>query len=331
MKLTFGIITLNADFFIKQVLESIYPFAHKIIIADGPVKWWAENHPEECSTKVEYGHVNEVKITNYGSTDKTLGSIGFFPDPENKIITVVGGVYNEKDDQCRAWFKYVPTDTDYVICNDADEVHSPENLEKLIRFLESEQPTSVGFKSDSFFGGFDHIIGGFERDHSFKRVLKYVPGCFYRTHRQPTLAVSKTTSIHFDDNLKQPYTDIEGKDISGNQLYEATGITMWHGSYVSPRGVYNKIRYYEGAVISKGNCIPYYFKQLWLPWVLARELGDSHARQEIETRWNGVQEFMPHARGACFTEPYTGTHPPAIQASMPELIKKFNEELKQFL
>jgi hypothetical protein len=318
MKLTFGIITLNADFFIRQVLESIYPFAHKIIIADGAVKWWADNHPELCKTEEKFSTITRTVI---GSTDDTVSIINSFPDPDHKIITLIGGEYKEKDDQCRAWFKHVPTDTDYVICNDADEVHSPENLEKLIRFLEQEQPTSVGFKSDSFFGGFDHIIGGFERDHSFKRVLQYRPGCFYRTHRQPTLAIH-----HSPFNI-----DVSGKDISGNQLYEATGITMWHGSYVSPRGVYNKIRYYEGAVISKGNCIPNYFKQLWLPWVLARELGDSHARQEIETRWNGVQEFMPHARGACFTEPYTGTHPPAIQASMPELIKKFDDELKQFL
>lgn len=302
LRLTFGIITLNADFFLKQVLESIYPFAHKIIIADGAVTWWKEQGV-------------------YRSTDDTIKIIEEFPDPQFKILLVKGGPYQEKDDQCRAWFQHVPTDTDYVICNDADEVHSPDNLEKLIRFLEKEKPTSVGFKSDSFYGGFDRIIGGFERDYSFKRVLQYKPGCFYRTHRQPTLAIPNAY------DAINAYIDIEGKDITGNQLYEATGITMWHGSYVSPKGVFNKIRYYEGAVIAKGQCIPDYFRDVWLNWVRSNEMG----RLVTERKWKGVQEFMPSARGECYTEEYTGVHPPAIQAAMPELLAKFDRELKLFL
>lgn len=316
LKLTFGLITLNADFFLKQVLESIYPLAHKIIIADGAVTWWAKN-----------GFPN-------GSADDTIKIIQEFPDPEKKILLVKGGPYIEKDDQCRAWFQHVPPDTDYVICNDADEVHSPENLEKLIRFLEKEQPTSVGFKSDSFFGGFERIIGGFERDHSFKRVLKYFQGCYYRTHRQPTLAFNtlKQGDILPPFQMQINGYDIEGKDITGNHLYEATGITMWHGSYVSPKGVFNKIRYYEGAVIEDGKCIPNYFKDVWLPWVISQTTKPQYLQwYDIEKKWKGVQEFVPEARPECFTEPFRGIHPPAIVKAMPELVQKFNEELKLFL
>src|SRR6185369_15552506 len=125
---------------------------------------------------------------------------------------------------------------------DADEVHPPEKAETIIRFLEKEKPTSVGFLSDTFFGGFERVIGGFERAHTFKRILKYVPGCHYKTHRQPTLAVGDK--------------DISGKDIGGKVLYDATAITMWHGSYVSPKEVHDKIPYYEAAVIAQGQCIP---------------------------------------------------------------------------
>lgn len=304
LKLTFGIITLNADFFLKQVLESIYPFAHKIIIADGAVTWWKQQGV-------------------YRSTDDTLRIIHDFPDPQFKILLVKGGPYEEKTEQCRAWFKHVPKDTDYVFCNDADEIHSPVNLEKLIRFLEKGKPSSVGFKSDSFYGGFDRIIGGFERNHSFKRVLKYIPGCYYRTHRQPTLSMWNT---HFTNDESK---DIAGSDINGNQLYEATGITMWHGSYVSPKGVFNKIRYYEGSVIEDGQCIPNYFQDVWLAWVR----GNENQRLEIEEKWKGVQEFMPAARQyqECYTEPYTGTHPPAIRMAIPQLLAKFDKELKLFL
>jgi hypothetical protein len=308
MKLTFGIIVLNGDFFLRQVLESIYPYAHAICIAHGPVRWWMDHGV-------------------YTSADDTLKIIREFPDPDNKI-KLRTGFYKEKDEQCRAWFQDVPVDTDYVFCNDADEVHTPENILKLIEYLKKQQPTSVGFKSDSFYGGFDHIIGGFERDHSFKRVLKYIPGCFYLTHRQPTLATG--TNIDYAFPIPETYLNsikpIEGKDITGNQLYDATGITMWHGSYVSPRAVYNKIMYYENAVISKGNCIPDYFNQVFLPWVLHPE-----QRTAIEDKWNGVQEFMPHARGECKTMPYNGKHPAIIERDMDELQAKFQKELNQFL
>lgn len=304
MRLTFGIIVLNGGFFLKQVLESIYPYAHAICIAEGSVLWWADNGV-------------------LGSTDDTMQIIESFPDPQNKIKVTrpvggpyyeKGGCYSEKDDQCRAWFNLVPSDTDYVICNDADEVHTPENIEKLVRFLEITNPTSVGFKSDSFYGGFEKIIGGFERDHSFKRVLKYVPGCIYRTHRQPTLAMYSYTNV---------WEDIVGNDVTGNQLYDATGITMWHGSYVSPKGVYDKIRYYEGAVIAAGKCIPNYFNDVWLPWVQQPEL-----RTQIEDKWNGVQEFIPSARGESKTIPYTGQHPDIILRDMQYFKQRFDNEIK---
>lgn len=290
MKITFGIIVLNSDFFLKQVLESIYPYAHKICIAEGPVEWWQQQGIKH-------------------SIDDTNKILRLFPDPENKI-NIVHGQYKEKHEQCQAWFSMVPDDTDYVFCVDADEIHA--DIPKIIDFLQKEQPASVGFKSNSFFGGFDHIIGGFEQDHSFKRILKYEKGCLYRTHRQPTLSLNGK--------------DIQGKDITGMQLYNATGLEMWHGSYVSPQMVYDKIRYYEGAVISPGQCIENYFRALWINWVLNPE-----NRSEIEQKYNGVQEFTPTSRGACFTLQFKGAHPAVIKKYMPELEAKFKQQLQTFL
>lgn len=291
MKITFGIIIFNGDFLLREVLESIYPYAHKICIAEGPVDWWQKQ-----------GHTH--------STDETNTILRTFPDPENKLC-IVHSQYTEKDDQCRAWFGMVPEDTDYVWCVDADEIHT--NIPAVIDFLQKEQPTSVGFKSNSFFGGFERIIGGFEQEHSFKRILKYQKGCIYRTHRQPTLSLNGK--------------DIAGKDISGLELYNSTGIEMWHGSYVSPRMVYDKIRYYEAAVISQGNCIPHYFNDVWIAWVMGNEL----QRAEIEHKWKGVQEFMPAARGECFTKEFIGEHPEVIKKYLPELRGKFQQQLKAFL
>lgn len=291
MKLTFGIIVFNSDFFLRQVLENIYPYAHKICIAEGPVEWWQKQ-----------GFTT--------STDETNNILLNFPDPENKI-RIVQTQYKEKDAQCFHWFMNVPKDTDYIFCNDADEIHP--DIPKIIDFLKKEQPTSVGFKSNSFFGGFERVIGGFEQEHSFKRILKYEKGCIYRTHRQPTLALNGK--------------DIAGNDVTGTELYNATGIEMWHGSYVSPRMVYDKIRYYEGAVISQGNCIENYFQNVWLKWVN----GNLSEKGEIEEQYKGVQEFKPSARGECFTKPFTGEHPEVIKKYLPELRKKFEQQLKAFL
>lgn len=291
MKVVVGMIVLNSEFFLSQAIESIYEFAYKICIAEGPVAWWKQQG-------VELGSVESHLILHD------------FPDPQNKI-SIHHGHYAEKTEQCQAWFEMVPTDTDYILCVDADEIHRPQDLEKLVVFLEKEKPTSVGFKSDTFYGGFERIMGGFERDHSFKRVLKYEPGCYYRTHRQPTLAINGV--------------DIQGRDITGNQLYEATGITMWHGSYVSPKGVADKIRYYEGAVISPGKCIPNYVRDIYLQWLLF-----PHRRQQIES-WNkGVHEFISAIRGDSYTEPFAGKHPDIIIRDMPELMRRLEKE-KQWL
>ncbi len=294
MKITVGMIVLNSDFFLKQAIEAIYDAAHCICIAEGPVTWW-----------IDQG------VTSSGPA--TMAILQNFPDPQNKI-KIVHGTYKEKTEQCQAWFRLVPEDTDYILCLDADEIHSPENLERLIAFLNKEKPTSVGFLSDTFFGGFDRVMGGFEREHSFKRILKYLPGCNYITHRQPTVAVNGR--------------EIAGNDITGRQLYEATGITMWHGSYVSPRAVREKIRYYEGAVIKPGACIPNYFKELWLPWVL-----NPNKRDELEKKYKGVHEFTPAARNhaEAFTMPYPGFHPAIVKQYMPEFIEQFNCELKEVI
>ena len=292
MKITYGIIVLNGDFLLRQVLDSIYDSAHAICIAEGSVKYWREQ-----------GVIN--------STDETIRIIKEFPDKENKI-RLVQGTWNEKTDQCQAWFNLVPEDTDYVWCVDSDEIHTAENIEKVKQYLNDKKPTSLGFQSDSFYGGFEYIIGGFEREHSFKRILQYKKYSTYLTHRQPTLALNGYP--------------IKGNDILGSQLFKDTGVSMWHGSYISPKQVYEKIRYYENSVISKGNCIPNYFKDVYMNWVTHPD-----KRIEIEKKWNGVQEFMPHARGACFTEKYKGKHPLVISVSMSELITKFENQLNEYL
>lgn len=291
MKIAFGMIVFNTDAVLKQCLEAIYPYAHKICIAEGPVKWWQDQG---------FDH----------STDGTIDIINNFPDHEDKIA-FINNKYKDKHEQCRAWFNMIPADTDYVWCVDADEIH--ENIPKVIEFLEKENPTSVGFQSNTFFGGFDHILNGFEREHSFKRILKYERGCEYETHRPPSLSL----------NGKR----IQGKDISGKELYQDTGVEMFHYSYVFPYMVQDKIRFYESAIIKQGQCIPNYFTDVWMKWVN----GTSTDRKHIENRWQGVHEFHPASRGKCFPVEFNGEHPDIIKRDMIELKKVFDKQLKSVL
>jgi hypothetical protein len=112
-------------------------------------------------------------------------------------------------------------------------------------------------------------------------------------------------------------------DITGNQLYEETGITMFHASYVSPKAVHDKIEYYENAVIKPGDCIPNYYNDVFLPWVLYPA-----QRQAIEDKWNGVQEFMPSVRGESKTMPYEGHLPYVIVRDYKKIMERIGMELQ---
>jgi hypothetical protein len=293
MKITFCCIVFNGDFVLKQLIDSIYPFAHKIIFVDGVVDYW---HKRGFT----------------GSFDNTKKIIIDYPDIANKIILHTGIVAPEKTELCRHFMPDVPNDTNYIWAIDSDEIFKSEHIKATIDVLESRSPTSVGFQSTTFFGGFDYVLDGFEREHSFKRILKYEPGCTYVTHRPPTLSTEQNPNcLH----------------ISGQEMAQKYGVEMYHYSYVLPTQVHSKIDYYKAAV-SKDNCIDDYFNKVWLKWVLADD--NDEERLAIEKEYNGVHEFKPSYRGPCYPRPFLGQHPYVIQRSLPELKERIDQQLKKF-
>ena len=259
-------IVYNTDFVLQQVLDSIRPYGN-ITIVEGPVKYWQEH-----------------QIT---------------PDDTNKIIDkpmwrtrVKHGQWEEKTEMCQAFT--IPDDTDFLWCIDGDEVFKPETIEKVIDILRTKRPASLGFKSRTFYGGFDRVMTGFEARHNFKRVLKYTPGCKYVNHRPPTLEPEEGEHIKLVDE-------------------------MYHYSYVSPRQVKEKIQYYENAVIKPGDCKENYFDEVFMAWQ------KDPAKVEFENK--GVHEFKSVMS---FTEPFTGEHPQVIIDTMSELKAKFNNQLNEF-
>lgn len=290
MKIAFGMIVFEGDYVLKECLEQVYPFAEQILIAEGPVEFWQR----------------QGRTTSTDDTNKILDE---FPDPDNKI-KIVHGQFSEKDEQCKAYIEFVNDDIDYIWNLDSDEVYKTEDLEKMIKFLKEEQPTSVGVRSCSFYGGFDHYLTGFElAKDNFLRIFRFVKDCTWLTHRPPTIAYP-------------PHTNIIRKHIDSDSIYNSLGVQMYHYSYVFPDQVYKKVSYYKDSV-SKQNCIDDYFERVYLPWMG----GD---KERVEKEFKGVHEFKPHVRGDCFTKKFTSIHPYSIQNNMDKLKEKFKNQLMKY-
>lgn len=290
MKIAFGMIVFEGDYVLQQCLEQVYPFASQILISEGPVSYWQ----------------SKGRVTSLDDTNKIIDN---FPDPDNKI-KIIHGQFTEKDDQCKAYMEYINDDIDYIWNLDSDEVYKKEDLEKIITLLKKEQPTSVGIRSCSFYGGFDRYLTGFELNKdNFLRIFKYMPGASWSTHRPPT--------IDYPSN-------IEKKHIDSETLFEKTGAQMYHYSYVFPDQVYKKISYYK-EFLTRHMCIDNYFENIYLPWVK----GDHMDKYAIETQYKGVHEYQPYIRGDCYTEEFKNTHPEAIEKNLVLLKEKFKKQLQQ--
>jgi len=294
MKIAFGMIVFNGDYVLKQCLDQVYPFASQILIAEGPVRYWQQQ-----------GYTT--------STDQTNNILDNFPDPENKI-KIIHGQYSEKDEQCQAYMQYINDDIDYIWNLDCDEVYKTEDLQNIISLLKKEQPTSVGIRSCTFYGGFENTLTGFELNKdNFLRIFKYVKGSTWKTHRPPT--------IKYPDNA-----NIILKHIDSETLYDKTRAQMYHYSYVFPNQVYEKVNYYKTSV-SKENCIDGYFYKIYLPWVTS----EVETRKHIEEKYRGVHEFKPEIRGECYTTKFQDKHPSSIERDYINLKNKLNKQLKTYI
>ena len=290
MKIAFGMIVFEGDYVLQEVLESVYPYAHQILIAEGPVKFWQDK-----------GRTTSLDLTN-----EILHN---FPDPDNKI-TIVHGQFSGKDEQCKAYMPHLLPDVDYIWNLDSDEVFKGEDIKTLIGILEENNYTSVGVRSCSFYGGFDHYIGGFElQKDNFLRIFKVYPGATWLTHRPPTILAPPNAEV------------LPTKHLDSDTLWNQYGVQMYHYSYVFPLQVKNKMEYYK-AKVSKENCHPNYYNEIYFPWVTRPE-----DRVLIEKTWDGVHEFRPSVRSSSFTSKFTGTHPEAIIRNLSKLQKRLNKEL----
>jgi len=290
LKVSFGMIVLNGDFVLKQCLEAVEPFAHQILVAEGPVSYWQSKG-----------------LTT--STDRTNQILDGFNSPKLKVIH---GQFSEKDAQCKAYMQFRDPAADYIWNLDSDEVYKGCDIEATLKLVRDEKYTSVGIRSRSFFGGFDHYITGFEeKKDNFLRVFKVYPGSTWLTHRPPTIVHTVGSNI------------LTPKHLDSNTLFDRTGALMWHYSYVFPRQVRTKVSYYKDA-LSKEKCIDDYYHRVYLPWVL----GDNLKRKAIEDEFQGVHEWKPAYRGEARTAIMDhGSHPSPIISAWASLKAEFDHQL----
>lgn len=233
-RITFGMIVLNGEPFIRYNLRALYPFAHQIIVVEGAAP----------------GAVNIASLTGH-SRDRTLKVLRAFTeneDPENKIIIVTaeddghpdGFWPGEKDQQSQAYARRATGD--YLWQVDVDEFYKLGDMHKVIGLLRDyPETTAVSFKMRTFWGGFDYLTDGWylrRGADQYHRLFRWDQDFRYITHRPPTVV------------------DEEGRDLRNLSWIPAKetakkGIFLYHYSLVFPKQVADKADYYGNAEWAK--------------------------------------------------------------------------------
>ena len=278
----FQLIVFNSDFVLRECLSSIAPYG-PIVSTEGPVDYWRKQ-----------GYMT--------STDKTNEILQEFNIP------TVHGQWNEKDEMANASLALVPDDTEFIWVVDSDEIWDSHTIEAIMRRLETGDVDSMSFKANSFYGGFERIMTGFEENFEVHRIQRYSPSARWATHRPPTMLAPDSKPWREHNHLNHEATD-------------ALGWRFFHYSYVWPSQMKMKADYYHDR--DPRGTIENYFERVYLPWVM----GPHAKRAAIEKEFSGVHNWLPTRRGPCYTKRYEGEHPYHIQQNMKVLRSRFIQEL----
>jgi hypothetical protein len=226
-KITFGVIVLNGEPFVRYTLRSLYPFAHEIIVVEGAA-------PAAKNIATADGH----------SRDGTLGELRRFKaeeDPDGKVTVVTaedegrpdGWWHGEKHEQSRAYASRATGNWLWQV--DIDEFYRAEEMARVVAMLRADPSiTAVSFKQLTFWGGLGYRTDGWYLRRGatyYHRLFRWGPGYEYITHRPPTVR------------------DPGGRDlrelhwIRPEPLAEQ-GIHLYHYSLLLPKQVVEKCDYY---------------------------------------------------------------------------------------
>jgi hypothetical protein len=229
--ITFGMIVLNGEPFIKYNLRALYPFAHQIIVVEGASP---------------YAH--DIATPDGHSTDGTLDALRNFKrdeDPSNKIQIVIAedeGYPNgfwpgEKLEQSQAYAKRATGNWLWQV--DVDEFYMPKDMAWICEnLLKSQHINAISFKQIQFWGGIEYLVDGWYLRHwqgeVFHRLFRWQLGFVYANHRPPTVLDEMGNDLR-----KQGW--ITARELERRQIF------LYHYSLVFPHQVNYKSTYYSNV------------------------------------------------------------------------------------
>lgn len=281
-KITFGMIVLNGEPFIKYNLRALYPYAHQIIVVEGAC-------PSSASVATPDGH----------STDGTLTTLQRFQTEEdhgNKVLVIIAedeghrdGFWSEKDEMSEAYAKRAAGN--YLWQVDSDEFYLPRDMRAVIDILTKDpEITAITFPMRTFWGSPDYLVDSFFlRNFDVHRVFAWSHGYRYTSHRPPTVV------------------DGNGRDLRAIRPLTAKqmarrGIFLYHYELLFPKQVMDKCFYYT-----------------WSERTTALQGADVWARECYFTLKHSFRVHMVYQH-LSWLERFTGKKPPQV-AAMMEAVK----------
>jgi len=219
-RVSFGMIVLNGEPFLRYAIRALYPFAHQILIVEGAC-------PGAAGSATPDGHSIDGSV-------ETLRRLREEEDPEGKIVLLQrDGFWRDKDEQSQAYAERATGDWLWQV--DCDEFYLAGDLLRLLTRLANEPDIAgASFRQIAFWGSPDYVVDGFYLRRGadvFHRLFRWGPGHCYQTHRPPTVI------------------DARGRDLRtlrwlGAEELARDGIRLYHYALLFPRQVREKSRYY---------------------------------------------------------------------------------------
>jgi len=202
MRITVFICCYNSEAYIKQVLDSIYDFADKIVILNGSYN---------------------PKIRPEISLDSTAEIIFNYPDKKKKIYHEVMWSQDEVTHRNRIFFHVIPLIADWLFIVDDDEVYHKDDLVKLRKFLEEDRPIEGYFiHSLDFVNSFDWY-----RKNYHRRLFRVQESMKFYGINRVQYGKRKYIVRHFAPIVKYHYSHVCGPEKAKIKLAEINHKSPW--------------------------------------------------------------------------------------------------------